>query len=190
MIAWLPVVSAVVVRVAAPPLSAELPRLVAPSKNSTVPVGELPPLSVAVKVTDSPTVAGFSDEVSARSGLSGSGSEFVIEITPSGDGQVILTLPADRVADGAGNGNPLESLVDLTHVTAYPTVTLSSAATGITSRAPITVSAAFSEAVSGLTLGEITVTGGTATALSGADAAYDITLTPSGLGDVTVTCTV
>ena len=53
-------------KIARPPLSRTLPMIVAPFLNVTVPVGV--PLycgtTVAVKVTDSPTVGGFTDETS------------------------------------------------------------------------------------------------------------------------------
>jgi hypothetical protein len=59
---WLPDVSDEVVKLATPPLSGITPSTVAPSLNVTCPVGEAP-LTVAVKVTDWPTVLGLSDEV-------------------------------------------------------------------------------------------------------------------------------
>jgi hypothetical protein len=53
-----------VVRVAWPlPSKVAVPRLVAPSKNSTVPVGvPVLELTVAVNVTDCPKTEGFADE--------------------------------------------------------------------------------------------------------------------------------
>jgi len=60
-----PVVSAAVVSNALPPLNANVPNEVAPSKNSTVPVGPKDGLTVAVNVTDCPNVEGFTDDVNA-----------------------------------------------------------------------------------------------------------------------------
>ena len=58
-------VSDKVVKLAAPPASVTAdPRLVAPSLNCTVPVGEAP-VTVAVKVTAWPTMLGLSDEIRA-----------------------------------------------------------------------------------------------------------------------------
>ena len=63
VIALLPCVRAVVVRVAMPPLRVAVPRDVVPLKNATVPVGMPEPglvaATVAVSVTLEPTVAGF-----------------------------------------------------------------------------------------------------------------------------------
>ena len=53
-------------KIARPPLSCTLPMIVAPFLNVTVPVG-VPPYcgpTVTVKVTDDPTVGGFTDETS------------------------------------------------------------------------------------------------------------------------------
>ena len=56
---WLPTPSAEVVKLAVPALSGMLPEMaVAPSKNVTLPVAEAG-ATLAVKVSDVPTVAGF-----------------------------------------------------------------------------------------------------------------------------------
>ena len=69
MIVCVAVVSADVVSVACPLASSATaaPRLVAPSVNATVPVvtGVAPLVTVAVNVTLSPKIDGFSDDVSA-----------------------------------------------------------------------------------------------------------------------------
>lgn len=112
--------------------------------------------------------------------VSRAGREYVVTLVPTGGGPVTLRLPADRVSDGAGNGNAPETLLDLMPAGRSPTVTLSTSATGIADRAPVLVSIGFSESVSGATMAEITVTGGTATMLSGARATYEVSLIPSG----------
>ena len=64
MIAWLPLDSADVVKLACPLLSVAEPSAVAPSLNVTVPVAvPLLAATLAVKVTAWPTVDGFADEV-------------------------------------------------------------------------------------------------------------------------------
>ena len=61
---WLPDVSDEVVKLAVPPVSGTAdPRLVAPSLNCTVPVGEAP-VTVAVKVAAWPDRLGLSDDES------------------------------------------------------------------------------------------------------------------------------
>jgi hypothetical protein len=60
-----PTVSVAVVSEALPLLRATVPRELAPSKNSTVPVGPKDGLTVAVNVTVCPVDEGFSDDVNA-----------------------------------------------------------------------------------------------------------------------------
>ena len=62
MIGCVPTASDDVVSVAVLPASATVPSGVTPSKNETVPVGLVPPETVAVNVTDWPNVDGLSDE--------------------------------------------------------------------------------------------------------------------------------
>src|SRR5262245_40481220 len=68
-IVWTPAARALVVKVAVPPDSVPLPSELAPSQNSTCPVGVPVPgvftLTVAVKVTDSPRSDGSIDVVTA-----------------------------------------------------------------------------------------------------------------------------
>jgi hypothetical protein len=63
---FVPTVGNVVFKLASPPASAAVPRFALPLLNVTMPVG-VPDEeeTVAVKLTDCPTVEGFSDEVSA-----------------------------------------------------------------------------------------------------------------------------
>ena len=62
---WLPTVSELVAKVATPePLRVPLPMVVAPSLKVTVPLGvPLPPVTVAVKVTDCPKTDGLAELV-------------------------------------------------------------------------------------------------------------------------------
>ena len=68
--------------------------------------------------------------------------------------------------------------------TVKPSVTLTTA-TNIVSGA-FTVTATFSESISGLSIGEFSVTNGTAAAPSGNGAVYTVVVTPTGYGTITV----
>lgn len=67
--AWLPARKALVVKVATPPARVPVPRVVAPSLKVTVPEGVPAPgagtLTVAVKVTELPWLAGLAPEARA-----------------------------------------------------------------------------------------------------------------------------
>ena len=69
MIEWPPTASADVLSAAEPPESGDVPSDVAPSKNSTLPLGLPAPggftLTLALIVTLSPTTEGFGDVVTA-----------------------------------------------------------------------------------------------------------------------------
>lgn len=65
-----------------------------------------------------------------------------------------------------------------------PTVTLSS--TSAIETGPFLVQAQFSQSVTGVALGDFTLTNGTASALTGSGALYTLTVTPSAAGAVTV----
>ena len=60
-----PTASVLVLKVVEPELSVPVPRTVDPALKVTVPVGVLPVVAttLAVNVTDTPNVAGFSDDV-------------------------------------------------------------------------------------------------------------------------------
>ena len=118
--------------------------------------------------------------------LSGSGTSFTATLTPSDDGLVALDVAAGTFTDAAGNDNTAATQVSATFDTTAPTVALSGPS-GIVTGA-FDVSVEFSEDVTGLTEGEITVEGGSITDLSGSDADYTITIEPV-LGE-TVTVTV
>ena len=58
---WLPAESAAVVKVALPPDNEPVPSVAAPSMKVTVPVGEKPPDTVAVKLTLWPELGAVED---------------------------------------------------------------------------------------------------------------------------------
>jgi YVTN family beta-propeller protein len=101
-----------------------------------------------------------------------------------------LTLPASAVVriefpNGNLNFNWMEYVnTSSPPDTTPPTVTLATASSNVS--APFTVSAAFSEAVTGVALTDFAVTNGVASALSGSGAAYSVTITPAANGAVTV----
>jgi hypothetical protein len=64
MIVWFPKLKVDVVKLAAPPLSAMVPKVALPSLNVTLPVGvpDVVEVTVAAKVTACPIIEGFCDE--------------------------------------------------------------------------------------------------------------------------------
>ena len=81
-------------------------------------------------------------------------------------------------------GNPGSKTSTYNISNTAPSVTLTSTSSASVNSA-FTVTATFSQSVTGLTQGEITVTGGTASSLSGSGTTYTFTVTPSA-GTVSV----
>jgi len=150
------------------------------------------PTNTAFTVTATFTepVTGFSlADVSvgngAKSSLSGSGTTYTFTVSPAADGAVTVDIPAGGASDTAGNTNAAATPLTRTYDTTRPSVALSSSSANPTNAA-FTVTATFSEPVSGFSLAGVTVGNGTKSNLSGSGATYTFTVTPSADGTVTV----
>jgi YVTN family beta-propeller protein len=103
-----------------------------------------------------------------------------VNVPASGTAVVRIEFP-----NGNLNFNWMEFVsVSTTPDTTPPSVTLATALTSVS--APFTVNATFSEAVTGVALGDFSVTNGVASGLSGSGAAYSVTITPIVNGAVSV----
>ncbi|NIY79925.1 hypothetical protein HCZ23_10660 [Celeribacter sp. HF31] len=106
-------------------------------------------------------------------------------ITPDADGTVTVSVPASAATDAAGNGNTASNTVSTTADVTRPTVSLDMP-TGLVN-APFTLTMTFSEEVSAVTLGNISVSNGTASDLQQSSATvYTATITPDADGLITV----
>jgi len=115
------------------------------------------------------------------------GSFQLVSTTP-GTGQLLVSNGNTITVSYTGNWGAVSQAVTTTagYDSAAPTVTLTSAAADPTNVSPFSVTAAFSEAVTGFALGDITVTNGTANTLAGGPANYTFNVVPSAQGLVTV----
>jgi hypothetical protein len=154
--------------------------------------GSSDPVSGAFTLT-----ANFSESVSgfdvgdldvgngAASGFSGSGSAYSATITPASDGAVTVDVAAGVAVDGAGNGNTAASQFSITNDETPPTIALTTGSSDPVSGA-FTLTANFSESVSGFVVGDLDVGNGAASGFSGSGSAYSATITPASDGTVTV----
>ncbi|MDF7807756.1 Ig-like domain-containing protein [Pontiellaceae bacterium B12219] len=146
--------------------------------------------SVAVSFSEDVTgleAADFAVVNGTASGVSGSGTNWFVTITPTANGDVSVTLPADRVISGSGHSNTAGNSVLTTYVSAgseQPVPTLSTAVADV--YGDYTVQINFNEAVTGLELSDFVVTNGTASSLAGSGNSYTVVITPDFGGDVTV----
>ncbi len=112
-------------------------------------------------------------------------STYTFTITPSA-GPVSISLPAGVGADLCGNGNTVSNTLLLQYDNNRPAVTLSTTALSPTN-AGIPVVLTFTEAVTGFTAGDITVTNGSVTGLATNDLInWTFTVIPATSGSVTV----
>lgn len=115
------------------------------------------------------------------------GDSYSLTITPASDGPVSVQLPAARAVDSADNGNNASNTLTRTYDSTRPTVVLASAAPAEFKTATISVTATFSEPVTGFALSDLTLTNAAATALAGGPSVYTFTITPILQGALSVT---
>jgi hypothetical protein len=154
--------------------------------------GSADPVSGAFTVT-----ATFSESVSGfalgdfdvgngvASDFAGSGTTYTATITPSSDGTVTVDVAADAATDSAGNGNTAATQFSITSDETAPSVVLSSGSSDPVSGA-FSLTATFSESVTGLAVGDFDVGNGAASDFAGSGATYTVTITPAADGEVTV----
>ncbi|WP_158607200.1 Ig-like domain-containing protein [Pontibacter oryzae] len=131
-------------------------------------------------------------DISVTNGAAGdfkalSPSAYTALITPQADGEVSITVAANKATDTAGNGNLAATALKRTFDAKQPTVVLSTTATSPLNAA-FTIRVAFSESVTGFDATDITVVNGAASSLQKlADDAYTVRITPQAAGEVRVT---
>ena len=145
-------------------------------------------------ITFSKPVTGFTAaDVQVAGGtkgdFAGSGDSYTLVVQPNAglEGEVTLDIAEGVAVDGFGNENQAATTATQKVDNVVPTLTISDNQSG-TATGAITYSFSFSEAVTGFTVDDITVTNGTKGTLSGSGESYTLTVTPdSGLeGNVTV----
>lgn len=119
------------------------------------------------------------------SGFSGGPIVYTFTLTPVGQGLVQLDLAANECQDGASNQNIAATALSRTYDSVAPTLTLSTSATNPTNAA-FTVTATFSESVSGFLNTDVSVTNGSISNFSGGPSIYTFDVTPTTDGLVTV----
>ena len=137
-----------------------------------------------VTATFSEAVTGFVvGDVTVANGIPSnfattSSSVYTFDVTPAASGAVTVDIAGSVAVDTAGNNNTAATQLSVTYDGVAPTVALTGPS-GIVA-ANFTVTATFSEAVTGFAVGDITVANGTASALVATNAsAYTFTVTPT-----------
>ncbi|EKD84405.1 MAG: outer membrane autotransporter, partial [uncultured bacterium] len=115
--------------------------------------------------------------------------EWTVQLIPSIQGDVSISLPAGKVFDAAGNGNEATSILTVNYNSERPTVSFLPVVSP-TKNKPITTTITFSEAVTGFVASDLVISRGTIAApgdFSTLDNTnWTVKITPTSDGTVTV----
>jgi hypothetical protein len=149
------------------------------------------PFSVTIQFNE--VVTGFVvGDITVGNGSAGSfvavdGDTYTADITPAGQGAVTVDIGSSVAQDSAGNNNTAATQFSIVYDSVVPTVAVSSGESDPTSNSPFSVTIQFSEVVTGLVVGDITVGNGSAGNFVAVDGdTYTADITPAGQGAVTV----
>jgi Bacterial Ig-like domain/Divergent InlB B-repeat domain len=116
-----------------------------------------------------------------------SASVYTATITPAADGDVTVDVAGSVATDAAGNDNTAATRFSVTNDAAAPAVAISGAPAVFSTLDPFDVTVTFSEPVLFFTdVGEVFAINGTASAPSGSDDTYTVTIIPNGTDDVQI----
>ena len=123
-------------------------------------------------------------------GLTGSGQNYTLQVSPYNYGTVGIQLADNRATDAAGNGNTFSNYLNVTYGAVnngdvyQPGVSVYTSSYYVDG--PYQVNIQFTEAVTGLTLGDFNVYNGTLSNLTGTGNFYRVLVTPTSSGPVSI----
>ncbi|WP_432451965.1 Ig-like domain-containing protein [Agarivorans sp. QJM3NY_29] len=167
----------------------QLPSVTLSSNKTQLKVGETATITATLSEASGDfTVGDIVVAGGSLSSFSGSGSLYTATFTPTTNSTSAATInvAADTFTDAAGNNNTVATQLNIAVDTLRPSVTLSSNKTQLKVGETATITATLSEASSDFTLGDISITGGTLSGLSGSGTSYTVTLTPTVEGQINV----
>jgi hypothetical protein len=152
------------------------------------------PITVDIDFSESVSTFVIGDIIvtgGTSSNFSGSGANYTVDVTPSGDGTITVDVPAGVAQDDAGNDNTAATQFSIVSDRTAPTVAITSDETSPTNADSFLVSINFSENVSGFDINNLHglhVTGGEITGFGGTSggSSYIISIRPDGDGTITV----
>ncbi len=114
-------------------------------------------------------------------------TEYTLSVTPSGNQNVVVTVPPNVATDGTNTGPTTAVSATAIWDNSVPTVTITGLPQRITTVAPLTITFIFSEEVTGFVAEDIEVTAATKGSFTGTQKRYTLVVTPTGISDVVVT---
>ncbi len=113
------------------------------------------------------------------------GDTYTLQVTPTADGAVTVSVAANVAQDAIGDGN-ISATATVTSDRTVPNLTITPNSLG-TNVSPITFTFQFTETVNGFTVGDISLTNGTAGTFTAVDGdTYTLLVTPNADGAVSV----
>jgi len=156
------------------------------SSGATEPVVD----AFTLTITFSEDVTGFelADLVVTNADLSdlaGDGAVYTVVVTPSGGSPVTVDLAADSAVDGAGNGNTAADTYSIITDNTPPSLEIT--VPGEETEGVFTAVFAFSEAVTGFVVDDISVSNGDLSEFAAIDTtSWSVTVTPQTVGTITL----
>ncbi len=111
---------------------------------------------------------------------------YTFKLIPSGQGVASVFVPVGVSQDVAENLNLISNTLSRLYDSTAPTVALTSSVSDTTSSSVISVTATFSELITGFVVGDLSLTNATVTNFAGSGTTYTFDLIPSSQGTVSV----
>ena len=131
--------------------------------------------------------------VAARDGVSGfagAGANYTFGVKPSGDGAILVDIPAGAARNGLGNNSTAAGRFSIEYDGTAPVPNVTAAQPDLTSAAAIRFTVEFGENVTGFAPGDVKISGtaarGGVADFSGSGASYSFGLSPTSDGTVLV----
>ncbi|MBT8309136.1 MAG: hypothetical protein HKO72_09215, partial [Flavobacteriaceae bacterium] len=147
------------------------------------------PFSVSVIFSEGVTGFEESDVIVGNGSVSlfaGSGTTYIIIVTPVADGQVTVDIDENVAVNGAGNGNTEATQFSIEYDGTSPNATITSSESSPTSSNLIPITITFDESVDGFDINDISVNNGSASFFGGSGSSYIAVITPIANGLVIV----
>nr|MBX2824521.1 choice-of-anchor L domain-containing protein [Gammaproteobacteria bacterium] len=148
----------------------------------------------SIELSFNENVTGFtlSDLVASNATLSNltsvDASTYTVLVTPDGNGDIAIVLPADAVQDAANNGNSSSSAPVITYDSNSVELTLLDVPVVRPNTTAYTVIFDFADNISGFDVSDIAVSNGTVGNFQTTDSStYSADITPDGTGDIAIT---
>ena len=160
------------------------------SANATGTHTNTSPLQVAINFSENVTAFTAADITltagSTVQSLSGGPRYYQALIAPGGEGEISVSVGANRAADVADNNNTASNVVKIIYDTTNPTITVHSDIPLSTNVNPLLINLTASEVVTGLTLGDVVVSSGTKSNFQGSGANYSFELLADVDGQISI----